>query len=37
MVLRCVDDYVAGRRYPLEMITHLGCVPALLQSAEAAR
>ncbi len=37
MVLSCVDDYLAGRRYPLEMITHLGCVPALLQSAEAAR
>lgn len=23
MVLRCVDDYLAGSRYPLEMISHL--------------
>lgn len=23
MVLRCVDDYLAGRRYPLDLITHL--------------
>lgn len=23
MVLRCVDDYLAGRRFPLELITHL--------------
>lgn len=23
MVMRCVDDYLAGRRYPLELLTHL--------------
>lgn len=23
MVLRCVDDYLAGRRYPLDLIAHL--------------
>ncbi|MBI2383440.1 MAG: NUDIX hydrolase [Gammaproteobacteria bacterium] len=23
MVLRCVDDYLAGRRYPLDMLAHL--------------
>jgi len=23
MVLQCVDDYLAGRRYPLEVISHL--------------
>ena len=23
MVLRCIDDYLAGRRYPLELLTHL--------------
>jgi len=23
LVLRCVDDYLAGRRYPLELISHL--------------
>ena len=23
MVLRCIDDYLAGRRYPLECLTHL--------------
>ena len=23
MLLRCVDDYLAGRRYPLDMIAHL--------------
>ncbi len=23
MVLRCVDDYLAGRRYPLDLISHL--------------
>jgi hypothetical protein len=22
--LRCVDDYLAGRRYPLDCLTHLG-------------
>jgi 8-oxo-dGTP pyrophosphatase MutT (NUDIX family) len=24
MVLSCVDDYVAGRRYPLEIVRHMG-------------
>jgi 8-oxo-dGTP pyrophosphatase MutT (NUDIX family) len=24
MVLRCVDDYLAGRRYPLDLVAHLG-------------
>lgn len=24
LVMRCVDDYLAGRRYPLEMLTHYG-------------
>ena len=23
MVLRCVDDYLAGRRYPLDILTHI--------------
>ena len=23
MLLRCVDDYLAGRRYPLDMLAHL--------------
>jgi 8-oxo-dGTP pyrophosphatase MutT (NUDIX family) len=23
MVLRCIDDYLAGRRYPLELLAHL--------------
>ena len=23
LVSRCVDDYLAGRRYPLELLTHL--------------
>jgi len=23
MVLRCIDDYAAGRRYPLDCLTHL--------------
>lgn len=23
MVLRCIDDYLAGRRFPLDVITHL--------------
>jgi len=22
-VLKCVEDYLAGKRYPLEVITHL--------------
>lgn len=22
LVIRCVEDYLAGRRYPLELITH---------------
>jgi hypothetical protein len=37
MVLSCVDDYLAGRRYSLEVITHLGSAAALAQSAEARR
>jgi ADP-ribose pyrophosphatase YjhB (NUDIX family) len=24
LVLRCVEDYLAGRRYPLELVAHLG-------------
>ncbi len=24
LVLRCVEDYLAGRRYPLDILTHLG-------------
>ncbi len=23
LVLRCIDDYLSGKRYPLEMLTHL--------------
>lgn len=23
LVLRCIEDYLAGRRYPLELVTHL--------------
>ncbi len=23
LVMRCIDDYLAGRRYPLELLTHL--------------
>jgi 8-oxo-dGTP pyrophosphatase MutT (NUDIX family) len=31
MVLRCLDDYLAGTRYPLECLTHL--VPELTRAA----
>ncbi len=31
MVLRCLDDYLAGVRYPLDCLTHL--VPAVDQTA----
>jgi 8-oxo-dGTP pyrophosphatase MutT (NUDIX family) len=24
LVMRCVEDYLAGRRYPLDLISHLG-------------
>jgi 8-oxo-dGTP pyrophosphatase MutT (NUDIX family) len=24
LILRCVEDYLAGKRYPLELITHYG-------------
>lgn len=24
LVLRCVEDYLAGKRYPLDILTHLG-------------
>lgn len=27
MVLRCVDDYLSGKRYPLDMIAHLNGGP----------
>lgn len=30
LVLRCVDDYVAGVRYPLDLISHLILAPAAL-------
>lgn len=30
MVLRCLDDYLAGRRYPLETLTYLEPRPAEL-------
>ena len=23
LVLRCIDDYLSGNRYPLELLTHL--------------
>jgi hypothetical protein len=23
MVLKCIDDYLAGKRYPLELLVHL--------------
>jgi hypothetical protein len=23
MVLRCIDDFLAGARYPLDLVTHL--------------
>ena len=28
MVLTCIDDYLAGRRYPLEIVRALGPMPA---------
>lgn len=27
MVLKCIDDYLAGKRYPLELIVHLDAIP----------
>lgn len=30
LVLRCVDDYLAGARYPLDLISHLISSPASL-------
>ena len=24
LVMRCVEDYLAGRRYPIEVVTHVG-------------
>jgi 8-oxo-dGTP pyrophosphatase MutT (NUDIX family) len=30
LVLQCVDDYLAGARYPLELISHLVSSPASL-------
>lgn len=24
LVMRCIEDYLAGRRYPLDLLTHLG-------------
>ena len=35
MVLRCIDDYLAGHRYPLSCLTHL--VDALTVSAQLAQ
>jgi hypothetical protein len=28
MVLKCIDDYLAGVRYPLELLKHLPCPSA---------
>jgi 8-oxo-dGTP pyrophosphatase MutT (NUDIX family) len=30
MVLKCIDDYLQGRRYPLEILTHLLKDPAAI-------
>ena len=30
LVLQCVDDYLAGARYPLSLISHLIAAPASL-------
>ncbi|HEU4487313.1 MAG TPA: NUDIX hydrolase [Povalibacter sp.] len=35
MVLRCIDDYIEGRRYPLDVVQHL--LPATIQRRPGAR
>jgi 8-oxo-dGTP pyrophosphatase MutT (NUDIX family) len=33
MVLRCIDDYLAGRRYPLDILTHVTDLDSVLEDA----
>jgi|SRR5215469_12818087 len=33
IVLRCIDDYLAGRRYPLELLSHVTDLDSVLQEA----
>ena len=33
MVLRCIDDYLAGHRYPLELLSHITDLDSVLQEA----
>ncbi|MGE0113506.1 MAG: NUDIX hydrolase [Steroidobacteraceae bacterium] len=35
MVLQCIDDYLAGHRYPLSLLTHFPNATALLDSKSA--
>ncbi len=35
LVTRCIDDYLAGRRFPLEMLTYLGPIDILMSDARA--
>lgn len=35
MVLQCIDDYLAGQRHPLSLLTHLPEMPALLDTKSA--
>jgi len=34
MVLRSIDDYLAGKRYPLEVVSHLGVADLLEKAAK---
>ncbi len=33
LVMRCIDDYIAGRRYPLDLLAHLAGHPTVTDSA----
>lgn len=35
LVTRCIDDYLAGRRFPLDMLTCLGQIDILMSDARA--
>ena len=32
LVMRCIDDYLAGRRYPLDLLAHLAETPGVAEA-----
>lgn len=37
LVMRCIDDYLAGRRFPLEVLTHLSAEVGLAEDVQSSQ